>query len=92
MGPLDLLDHLLNFAAPALFVAVFLALAARLVVRPAPASPGLGKQMTFNFLAGLAVMLGGLAVLGRDGKMVTYAALVIACATSQWLLLRSWRK
>jgi TRAP-type C4-dicarboxylate transport system permease small subunit len=92
MGPLDLLDHLLNFVAPALFVAVLLALAARVLVRRAPASLALWKQMALNFLAGLAVLLGGLAVLGRDGKMATYAALVIVCATSQWLLLRGWRK
>jgi len=26
-----------------------------------------------------------------DGKMATYAALVLAVATSQWLLARAWR-
>ena len=28
---------------------------------------------------------------GRDGKMLTYAALVVACATCQWVLVRGWR-
>jgi hypothetical protein len=92
MGPLDLLDHLLNFVAPALFVAVLLALAARALVRRAQAPAALWKQMMFNFIAGLAVLLVGLAVFGRDGKMATYAAMVMVCATSQWLLLRCWRK
>ncbi|MBC7436387.1 MAG: hypothetical protein H7332_10000 [Bdellovibrionales bacterium] len=92
MGPLDLLDHLLNFVAPALFVAVLMALAARALMPRAPQASGLWKQIVFNFLAGLAALLGGLMVFGRDGKMATYAALVIICATSQWLLLRGWRK
>jgi hypothetical protein len=32
------------------------------------------------------VLLIGLIGFGNDGKVVTYAALVLACATSQWLL------
>lgn len=92
MGPLELLDHLVNFAAPAFFVAGLLALCANAVVRRAAMAAPLWMQMTFNFLAGLVVMLGGLAIFGRDGKMATYAALVIVCATSQWLQLRGWRK
>jgi hypothetical protein len=92
MGPLDLLDHLLNFAVPALFVGVLLALAAKALVRRAPAAPALWKQMAINVVGGLGVMLAGLAFFGRDGKMATYAALVVVCATSQWLLLRGWRK
>ncbi len=92
MGPLDLLNHLLNFVAPALFIAVLLAFLARVVVRRAPAAPALWKQMTFNFAAGVLVLLAGLWFFGRDGKMATYAALVVACASVQWLQLRGWRK
>jgi hypothetical protein len=40
-------------------------------------------------LAGSAALLGGLWFFGHDGKMVTYAALVLVCATVQWLLVRS---
>ena len=36
-------------------------------------------------------LLAALIVFGRDGKMATYAALVVAIASSQWLLLRGWR-
>ena len=37
------------------------------------------------------VLVAGLVFFGRDGKMATYAALVLAIASSQWLLLRGWR-
>ena len=40
---------------------------------------------------GMLVMLGGWALFGRDGKMATYAALVLASATVQWVLARGWR-
>ena len=43
------------------------------------------------FGVGVAVLVAGLVVLGRDGKMLTYAALVLACATCQWFLVRGWR-
>jgi len=39
-----------------------------------------------------AVLLAGLVVWGRDGKMLTYAALVLASASVQWLLLHGWRR
>ena len=39
----------------------------------------------------LSVPAAGLVVLGRVGKMLTYAALVLGCATCQWVLVRGWR-
>jgi len=42
-------------------------------------------------VVGCAVLVAGLIVLGRDGKMLTYAALVLGCATCQWVLVRGWR-
>jgi hypothetical protein len=92
MGPLDLLIHLLNFAAPAFFLALLLPFAARVVM---PASVGTSAwwlQAAMNFVAGLLVLGLGLWWFGRDGKVPTYAALVAACALCQWLLLRGWRK
>ncbi len=35
-------------------------------------------------LAGAAVTLAGLVVFGRDGRMATYAAMVLACAFTLW--------
>lgn len=88
MGPLDLLNHLLNFAAPALFVAAAVTLAGRWVVGKPAAGPPWRVQWAVNAGIGVAVLLGGLLLFGRDGKMATYAALVLAAATSQWLMSR----
>lgn len=91
MGPLDFALHLLNFAAPALMVGALVAFAAR-VLWPAKAlARRWWVQAAINFAAGLAVLTAGLWFQGRDGKMTTYAALVVAIATSQWLGNRGWR-
>lgn len=90
MGPLAALDHLLGFAAPAFFVAVVVAALARLFWREAR---GRSWPVTLlaNALCGLAALAGGLVFFGHDGKMATYGALVLAVATSQWVLARGWR-
>jgi hypothetical protein len=88
MGPLDLLFHLLGFAAPALAVGLLLALCARLAW---PGRGALWAHAAVHALAGVAVLAGGLLLFGRDGKMATYAALVGVLALGQWLLSRGWR-
>lgn len=92
MGPIDLLIHLLNFVAPALSLAVLTMLAARSFMPGGVAAPVWWVQVAINFAVGVAVLLAGFWHFGRDGKMATYAALVAACAASQWFLLRGWRK
>ncbi len=92
MGPLDLLDHLLNFIAPAAFVAGALALVGHFLIRRSGRGPGALKIALIGFAVGVVVLAAGLVWFGRDGKMVTYIALVIACATSQWLLGRAWQR
>ena len=91
MGPLDLIFHLLNFTAPALFTGVALAVAARYVLGRKSARLSLTTQAAINSVAGVAVLAAGLWYFGRDGKMATYAALVVACAFSQWFAGRHWR-
>ncbi|MBX3652940.1 MAG: hypothetical protein KF686_02050 [Ramlibacter sp.] len=91
MGPLDLLLHLLNFLAPALFVALVLTLLARLFMKNKAVALAWYAQAAINFVAGVAALGAGLAFFGRDGKMATYAALVVACAASQWAAGRHWR-
>lgn len=91
MGPLASLNHLLNFAAPALALAVLLALGGRLFLKKSASALSWWAQVAINFIVGCAVLAAGLAWLGRDGKMVTYAALAVACASSQWALQRAWR-
>ena len=91
MGPLDVLWHVAGFVAPAAGVALLVSLSAR-VLLPGTAGAGSWKTaMAIDFLAGATALLVGLWLFGRDGTMLTYAALVLACGTSQWLLGRSWK-
>ncbi|MBX9613000.1 MAG: hypothetical protein K2X51_15370 [Burkholderiales bacterium] len=92
MGPLDLAYHLLNFIAPALFVAGLVLLGSRFLLKKVASAPAKWKQFAINFVIGVAVLAGGLVLFGRDGKMATYAALVLAQGTVQWLLLRGWKR
>lgn len=91
MGPLDLLNHLLNFVAPAFFVAVLVTLAARTFMRKSPVAVSLWVQSAINFIASVTVLALGLWFFGHDGKMLTYLAMVLLCATSQWVMLRGWK-
>ena len=91
MSPLDLLLHLLSFVAPAFVVALLVALAGRVVLARGARPQPWWMPVLVNFLVGCAVLGAGLWYFGRDGKMATYAALVLAVATSQWLASRAWR-
>lgn len=91
VGPLAVLLHLLSFVAPALAVGGLVALAARLVA-PRSARPGRWwAPFVLDSAVGVAVLVAGLWFFGRDGKMATYAALVVAVATTEWLRRRAWR-
>ena len=91
MGPLDLLFHMLGFAAPAFAVGLLVALAHRFVLRRSAQGLSWWAQAAINTIAGTAVLGAGLAWYGVDGKMATYAALVIAIATLQWACSRGWK-
>jgi hypothetical protein len=92
----DALIHLLNFVAPALALALTLPLLARILDRflggNRVANLGWPAQAAINFVAGLAVLGAGLWYFGRDGKMATYAALVLVLASVQWGMERCWRR
>ena len=92
MGPIELLNQLLNFAAPALVVAMLTASAGTMF---APGTNSLRRyvaQSCLHFGLNLAVLGVGLWAFGHDGKMLTYACMVLLSATCQWLLLRGWRQ
>lgn len=92
MSLLDLLNHILNLFAPALGVALGLATAARWTVRRPPGTLPWWKQVLVIAAVGALVMLLGLMLTGRDARISTYAALVLVCASTQWALLRGWRR
>jgi hypothetical protein len=92
MTLLDILSHLLGFAAPALVIALLLPLAARLLRKKSASAVSWRVQIVVNFVIGLAVLAGSLWWWGRDGKMLAYTALVLAVASSQWVLMRGWRR
>ncbi len=90
-----LADHLLNFIAPAAFVALMLVLLARVFSRffrsKRPLAPGLWVQVAIVFIVNLLVLISGLVFFGNDAKMLTYAGLVLAAAACQWILWRGWK-
>ena len=88
MGLVDFLVHLLNFAAPALFVALAMVLLARILVRKQALALVWYTQAAINFLVCLVFLLAGLWHFGRDGTIAGYTAMVLGCATSQWWMLR----
>ena len=90
MGPIDFLVHLTSFLAPALFLGLALPVAGRLVVRGSRGSR-FWLQAGLVSLAAAAMLAAGLWWFGRDGKMATYAAAVLAAASAQWLLARAWK-
>jgi hypothetical protein len=91
MGVFGLINHLLNFAWPALALAVALPL----LVRWTPLGRGATSRVTLQMLVvamvNLAVLLAGLLWFGRDGKMATYLVMAAASASSLWLLHKNWR-
>jgi hypothetical protein len=92
MGPIAALNHLLNFAAPAISLALLVTLGAHFFMKKRPLALALSTQLAINIIASSLVFVLGLWLAGRDGKMVSYAAMAVACATSQWLMARGWQR
>ena len=82
--------HLLGFLAPVLFVAVAVAAAAPMCL-PSGRRPAWWQSVLANLLAGVSALAAGLWLFGVDGKMTSYAALIVAVASAQWLAGRAWR-
>lgn len=84
MGPLDAIWHLGNLFAPAFGVGLMSALLAKLVWRRALSGRAWQRLSVWAVSAASAAWLGGLFYFGRDGKMSSYAVMVLACALSLW--------
>ena len=88
MGPLDGVWHLLNFVAPALGVAALATLLAKLLWRRALQAVPFRPLFTWAAGVGVGVLVAGLVLFERDGKMATYAALVFVQGSLAWWLHR----
>lgn len=100
-----LANHLLNFVAPAAFLALLMvglsvllpfskpnAFKSKAGGKAARWSRSSGRwQFAMVFAANLLVTAGGLVFFGHDGRLLTYAAMALVAAVVQWLLLRGWK-
>lgn len=84
MGPLDTFWHLINFAAPALGVALISTGAAKLMWRRDLAAVPWRRLAGWGATGGIAALLAGLVVFGRDGKMATYGLMILASALAMF--------
>ena len=91
-----LTNHLLNFAAPALVVALLLVLLARIFssffTSKRLMAQSIWAQAAVIFIVNLLTMAAGLVFFGNDGKMASYAAMVVAAALTYWVLIRGWTR
>ena len=84
--------HLLNFFAPALGVACIAAALAKLLWRSALRTVAWTRLALWATVACAAVLVGGLLLFGHDGKIATYAAMVVACGVALWAAGFGWRR
>lgn len=84
MGVLDGLWHLLNFFAPALGVGVMAAFLAKLLWWRDLKGVSPWHMAAWAALAGSLALVVGLLWTGRDGKMLTYGAMVLLSALALW--------
>jgi hypothetical protein len=90
MSFFDLLNHLVNFALPAVSLGVMVPLLSRLIWRKTPVKRPLKSQMMLTSLACFGVLFAGLVIFSTDGKMATYGAMVTVAAVCQWWY-QGWR-
>jgi len=90
MSILQMALHLLFFFLPALALALFCVGCGTWLFRPGAGLPWT-RRWAWNAAAGALVLVAGLVVFDNDGKMATYAALVMVSATVEWLLQKGWR-
>lgn len=84
MGPLALLNHLANLFLPAVALGMVAAGLAKLAWRSELAARPWWRLAGVAAAANGMVTLAGLAWTGADGRMGTYAAMVLATALTLW--------
>ena len=84
MTAIELFWHLANFFAPAIVMGGLAAVASRTIWRRELAHASLRRLWAWAGGAAAAASVAGLAAFEHDGKMVTYAAMVVAAAVGLW--------
>jgi hypothetical protein len=80
----DTFWHIANFFAPALFVGLLAAAATKAIWRRELAGVGWLRLAAWAGSAMAVVSIAGLVIFEHDGKMITYAAMLLACAAGLW--------
>ena len=86
MQPADAFWHLTNFFAPALVLGALATMAAKLIWRREIGPMGGLRLWVWASGAAAIASVVGLVVFGQDGRMATYAGMVLACAAALWWL------
>lgn len=76
--------HLLNFYAPAVGLGLLASLTAKLLWRRELKDVSWLRLSVWSVGCAAVATSAGLVYFGRDGKMVTYGAMVVASAVSLW--------
>ena len=84
MNPVDAFWHFVNLFAPAVGLGVIAAGATKLLWRRELAGVAWYRLGGWASAATAAVLVLGLVIFASDGKMATYAAMVVACALALW--------
>ena len=80
----DTFWHIANFFAPALVVGLLAAAMTKAIWRRQLAGVGWLRLAAWASAAMAAVSIAGLIVFEHDGKMITYAAMLLAGAAALW--------
>ena len=88
MGPLDAVWHLLNLFGPALGLGLLAPALAKLLWRQALKRVPWRDLAAWTSGACSLVLLAGMVLQGRDGRMATYGAMVLASTAVLWW--RGW--
>ena len=84
MDPIGAFWHLSNFFGAALGVALIATLLAKLLWWRELRAASWLRLWAWAALPAALVSVAGLVVYGRDGKLATYAGIVLACALGLW--------
>jgi hypothetical protein len=84
MGPIDALLHLSNLLGAAIGVGALSAAAAKIFWRRELAGVPWLRLAAWSAGAAAAMTVAGLVAGGRDGRMATYGAMVLASAAALW--------